>query len=1092
MESNNTPNYSNKPEPKYELESTNSFFGFFIKHFRFSYLIIGAIFLFGVMSLVTLPRESDPEVKIPFAVVNTVYSGASPEDIEYLITNKLESEIDNLKDLDELTSSSNIGFSSIFVQFDPEVDMSEAMRNLRDAVDTAKPRLPAEAEDPVVTEIRANDFPLITFSLFGNYNNAQLQEYADLMQDKLENISGVSKAPILGELKKEYQITIDQQKINGYGLDISMVSNVIAASNIDMPLGNIKIDGYKYSLRTEGRFVEIEPLKNLIITYYQDQPIYLKDIAEIQDTFKEKTTISRLSVDGGQPQNTISIQVYKKTGGNILEIVKNAKEEIAKLKDNKRVPEDLNIKITNDNSVYIEKDLNTLGRSAIQTIFLIILIIFIAMGWKESSLAIFVIPLTFLSSFFFMKTIGFTLNSMTTFSLILSLGLLVDTSIVIMEGIFEAMEHKGMSALQAALHSLATFKLALISGTMTTISAFVPMLLISGVMGEYLKYIPLTILFTLASSLFISLTILPMLASRILRRKKNRHDKASESHQKSKLMKIIDPEVPLLEKMLIPVKIKYEKLLKKLLPNRKYRRTLIWSFIGLFVISVLFPIIGLMKVEMFPEFDFDYFFINIETPTGTVIEETEAKIKSIEEYVRTIEECENYVMVIGSSQGWGWDSGSTKTHLANITVNLIDPDDREKTSNELAQEARNYFNQYNREDLKITIPPMTGGPPAGSPIEVRVAGDDLNELNRIAGDIQKFLGEIDGPIDIKTDLENTTGQFVISLDQNRLSYYNLTVAQVAISLRQIIYGTSASEVTKEGKDIKIQIKYDDQNFNNIEDIKNILISSPKGQISLSAISQINFKPSISSIQHKDSTRVIRISSSLKNGYNAIKTFKELATKLENYEVPKNYFIDYGGEHEDIEKSFKEMFTTLIVAVLLIITILVLQFNSFKQPLIIMFTLPLSLIGVVFGLTILRLNFSISAFIGVISLVGIVVNDAIVLISRINYNIRKTKMEFIPAIHEAALSRLQPIILTTVTTVIGLLPLAFADPFWAGLSYSIIFGLTFATVLTLVVVPALYVTLEGKKEKKPRSLFKKLFRKLFRKKQLKLDLDNLNK
>jgi hydrophobic/amphiphilic exporter-1 (mainly G- bacteria), HAE1 family len=1082
--------YQNKPESKYELESTNSFFGFFIKHFRFSYLIIGAIFLFGITSLVTLPRESDPEVKIPFAVVSTVYSGASPEDIEYLITNELESELDNLDNLDEMTSSSNIGFSSIFVQFDPEVDMKEAMRNLRDAVDAAKPKLPQEAEDPIVTEIRANDFPLITFSLFGNYNNSQLQEYADLMQDKLENIPGVSKVPILGELKKEYQITIDQQKIQGYGLNISMVNNIIATSNIDMPLGNIEIDGYKYNLRTEGRFIEIEPLKDLIITYYQDKPIYLKDIAEIKDTFREKTTISRLSVNGSEPQNTISLQVYKKTGGNILKIVENAKQEVNKLKDNKRVPDDLDIKVTNDNSVYVEDSLNTLGKSAIQTIFLIILIIFIAMGWKESSLAVFVIPLAFLSSFFFMKLIGFTLNSMTTFSLVLSLGLLVDTSIVIMEGIFEAMEHKGMTALQAALHSLATFKLALISGTMTTIAAFVPMLLVSGIMGEYLKFIPLTVLFTLASSLFISLTILPMLASRILRRKKSRQYKAQESHQKSKIMKILDPEIPLLEKMLVPVKKRYEILLKKLLPSKKAKKTLILSFIGLFILSVLFPIIGLTKIEMFPEVDFDYFIINIETPTGTVIEKTEESIGSVEKYVKSIEESENYVIVIGASQGFYMmtDEASNKSNLANITVNLTDTDDREKTSTELAQEARDYFEQYNKDDIKITIPSMSGGPPTGSPIEVRVTGDDLDELSRIAKDIKSFLQELDGPIDIETDLKNTTGQFIINLDQNKLSYYNLTVANVAISLRQIIYGTSASEVTKEGQDIKIQVKYDEKNFNNIEDIKNILISSPKGQIALSAVSKITFEPSVSSIQHKDSNRVIRISSSLKGGYNASETFKELANKLEDYKLPKNYFIDYGGEHEDIAKSFQDMFTTLIVAVLLIITILVLQFNSFKQPLIIMFTLPLSLIGVIFGLTILRLNFSISAFIGVISLVGIVVNDAIVLISRINYNLRKTKMEFIPAIHEAAMSRLQPIILTTVTTVIGLLPLAFADPFWAGLSYSIIFGLTFATVLTLVVVPALYVMLEGEKEEEHKSLFKKIFKKLFRKKQLKLNLD----
>ncbi|MDD3284871.1 MAG: efflux RND transporter permease subunit [Patescibacteria group bacterium] len=1047
----------------YKFESQNSFVGFFIKNFRFSYLIIMAIFILGAVSLATLPRESDPEVKIPYALVTTIYSGTSPEDIEKLITDKIESKLDNLENVKEITSNSATGVSSIFVQFDPDIEINEAIRKLRDSVETAKPDLPKEANDPMVTEIRTNDFPIITFSLFGNYSNSQLQDYADLMKKELESIKGVSKAPILGELKREFQITIDKRKIQGYGLDINTVVNVLSLSNIDMPLGNIKIDGYEYNIRTEGRFTEAQQLNDIIITYYNNQPIYLKDISDIKDNFREKTTISKLGIKNGLPQNTMSLQVYKKTGGNILKIVDDSRAKIQELKDNKRIPEDLDIKITNDNSIYIRKDLNTLGTNAIQTIFLIILIIFIAMGWKESSLAIFVIPLTFLISFAFLKYINFTLNSMTTFSLVLSLGLLIDTAIVVMEGIFDAMEHKNMNATEAALHTVATFKWPLISGTMTTIAAFVPMLLVSGIMGDYLKYIPITVSFTLFASLFISLTILPTLASRILKKKKNRHEKAKQK-EKTKLQNIIDPEIPLLERLLMPIKEKYANVLLKILKNKKQKRSILLIFTLLFFLAVSMPIFGLIKIEMFPTIDFDYFYINIEAPVGTVFEETNKKVSTIEEYVMNISEIENYVTTIGASQGsYGMsDNSSSKSNLANITVNLVDEKNRKKTSYEIAQETRDYFEKNNHEDIKITVPPMQAGPPSGSPVELRVSGEQLETLTKIANDIKQILSEIDGTRDTETDIENTTGQFVIQLDQKKLSYYNLNVTGVAMSLRQIMYGVSATEISKEGKDIELKVGYDEKEFKNIEDVKNILINSPKGQISLASLSTISFKPSVASVKHKDSKRIINIASSVETGKNANTILKELQKRLQGYNLPENYYIDYGGESEDIQQSYTDMFTSLIVAVILIASILILQFNSFKQPFIIMFMLPLSLIGVILGLTILRLNFNITSFIGVVSLAGIVVNDAIILISKINENIRNCNMDFYDAIHEATVSRLQPIILTTATTVIGLLPLALSDPMWAGLSYSIIFGLTFATLLTLFIVPIMYTNFEYKK------------------------------
>lgn len=1045
----NNENYQERINEKLDKafkKEERSITGFFIKNYRFTYLIVFAIMVTGLYSLITLPREADPEIEVPFAAVVTVYPGANPTDVEELITNELENEIKNLDNLNRFTSSSGEGISSIFVEFDADAPLVESFRKLRTAVDNAKTDLPGEAEDPQVVEINITDYPIITYSLVGEYTNAELKRLADTIKDEFESIRNVSEVNILGGQEREYQIIVDPVKLANYGLSLGQVAGAITRGNFNLPAGSIEVDGFKYSVRLEGKFKNAEPLNNIVVTTKNETPIYIKDIANVVDGFKDVETESRIGFNNQASKNTISLQIKKKSGGNILEIVNESKIKIEEMQSNEIIPKDLVVQKTNDNSVFIKDDLYRLGTSALQTMALITLFLLIVLSLRGALITGASVPIAFLMTFFFLKYQSMTLNSMVLFSLVLSLGLMVDNSIIIIEGISEYISKHKKTPYEAAILSVWNFKWPVIAGTMTTVSAFLPMLLVSGILGQYISILPKTISVALLSSLFVALVVIPTLASRFIKL-----GTASKSHRDKKRHVFIEGKMEVLKKH-------YEKLLRNVLPSKKKRRSMIIGAWLLFFVSIAIPITGIMKTELFSKVDIDYFVVNIELPIGSTLDKTKVVTLEAEKIISKLPEVDNYVTNIGTSISLGLssDAGSNGTHLANITVNLIDKDLRDKKSFEIAENVRPVLEQI--PGAKITVEELSAGPPTGAPIEVRLKGDDLKVLAKLAEDVKAYFDDIPGVINIKDNLQEASGEFTFSIDRQQADYYGLDILTIASTLRTAVYGQKASNVSLEDEDIDITVKYANDIFKDTSDLENILLPTPQGgTVSLKQISDLRVEPSLLSISHRDGDRVVLVTAELETGTDLAQITKDFEAYIPNFERLKGYDIELGGEVEDIQKSFQETFLSMIIAVILIAVILVLQFNSFRQPFIILFTLPLAIIGAIFGLFVLAMPFSFTVFIGLVALAGIVVNDAIVLIDRINKNL-DDGMEFVEGIIEAGLARMQPIFLTSITTVAGIFPLIFADELWRGLSITVIFGLIFSTVLTLVMVPVVFAGL----------------------------------
>lgn len=1034
-----TPDYQTLSRDRIEREKS-SIFGFFITRTRLSILLIAAIVFGGLFALFNIPREADPEVRIPFAVVTTPYPGAGPSDVEALITDEIERKIEDLDDVKLVTSQSTVGLSNVSVEFEADADLDESVRELRDKILEVR-GLPDGAEDPIVTQIRANDTPIITYSLAGDLTLEELEDLAEDIQDELESISGVSEVAILGDRDREFQVTINRAALARSGLSLGAVIGTLQSSNFDMPLGELSIDNIDYNFRTTAKYESVEDIRNVVLADVNGSIVTVGDIATVEDSYADQETESRISIGGEPAVNTISLQLRKKTGGNILDIVDTSKERLDEMKLDGRIPECCSVEVTNDFSQFIRRDLQTLGTSGVFTVILIFIIIYIALSVTEAFISLLAVPFTFFITFFVLNAAGYTLNSLSLFSLVLSLGLLVDTFIVVMEGVFHNLR-KGYKALDAALLSVSHYKKPLFAGVFTTISAFVPMLLVSGILGEYLKVLPITISITLLSSLFVSLVLVPMMSAVFMRKEEvgaERRRSFLERHVTDRLGDW------------------YYVKVKHFLGNKKQKKRFSFWITMAFLLSFAPLVTGLIPVQLFPNVDVDFTFVDVEMPIGSSLSETNEAVGRVEDYLYTRDDIKSFVSTVGQTSTFGsfGETGSTKSHLATITVNFVDAEERDVKSFDIIDEMRDDLKDF--EGALVAVREVTGGPPTGAPIEARIVGDDLADLSRAAEVVESVLRDTEGVVDIESNESTSPAEFTFALDRERLARAGLSVGEVSTFLRTVLYGMTVTEINLEEEEVDVVVQFEETSITSVDDIQNLSIPTARGeQVKVAAVTDFSLQPALATIRHRDFKKTLTVRANLKPGFNPASVTPQIEATLADREIPSGTTVSFGGEVEDIDQSFNELWSAMIVAVLLILTILVLQFNSFKQPFAILMTLPLMLIGVVFGMLVLGLPFSFSTFLGLVALAGIVVNDAIVLLDKANRNRKELGMSARDAVADAGLTRLQPIILTSVTTIAGVIPLALADEFWFGLSTAIAFGLAFATILTLVVVPMLYL------------------------------------
>jgi len=1007
-----------------------------------------ALLAFGSYSIINLPRESNPEVQIPVAVVTTVFPGSTAEDVEKLITNKIEEDLNNnLDELNKLTSTSKSGVSSVVAEFNADADIEASIQKVKDEIDKVKPDLPQDAEDPIVSDVNFVDQPIMIVSVSSDLPVTEFITLSDQIEDELKSVKGVSKISKSGIPEKETQVIVNKEQLHNFGLNITDVLRAIAQANSAVPVGSIEMDGVEYNVKFEGDIKDPSQIRDLAILNSQGKTIYVRDLAFVSDGVSHPLTYSRISVNSEPSQQAVSFAVFKKRGGDVTRIASDVRDKVEDLKGG--LLKDSQTLVSFDSGKYVERDLSNLTNTGVQTIILVMLLLFLAIGWRESIISGLAIPLSFLVAFIGLFASGNSINFVSLFSLILAVGVLVDSAIVMTEGIHTNIL-RGLSKKESAIKTIKEFNWPLISGTMTTVAVFAPLFFISGTTGQFIKIIPFTIIFVLLASLFVALGIIPLITT-IFLKKKNGYESNFQKKQEDYTKKIQGW---------------YKNILEKFLGDRKKENRFFLAMIIGLILALSLPITGLVKTTFFEQEDADFLAVEVEKPEGTTLEQTDLSVREVEEMLYGEPDVESFVTTVGRTSSFSNESVAGEKY-GNITVIL--KDDRERTSTEVLNSISDKVKSIRSATVSVSEP--NNGPPQGAPVLVKFFGDNLDDLEKAVLVGEEALKNIDGTIYVKNSMRNNGSEFVIKVNEAKASEFGINSSQIAQILRTAIHGSTATTIKSQGEDIDVIVKLNlnsnytdphDTNNTNIEAIKQTEIQTQKGPILLGSIVDVSLERSNSAISHEDRQRIATASSQLKEGYTATEITAQFKEKIKDYKLPEGVSFKIGGESEDVDQSFKDMFVALIAGMVLVLSILVLQFNSFKQAFFIIAIVPLSLIGIFLGLLITKSTLSFPSIMGYIALSGIVVNNSIILIDVIN-SLRKQNPEenLKELIIRGAVSRLRPIILTTVTTIIGIFPLTYVAALWSPLAFAIIFGLAFAVLITLLLVPILYNRWPGK-------------------------------
>ena len=1053
------------------------------------------IILGGLLSYTGMARENFPEIIVPQIYVATPYPGNSALDVEKLITKRLEKEINSITGVDKITSNSIQGYSSIVVEFNFDYTPAEALQKVKDKVDVAMADtdFPKDLQSkPSVTEMNFSErIPIMNINLSGEFSMDQLKEYAEYLEDEIEELSEISSVDIRGVQEKELEIAVDLYKMEASMISFRDIEDAVKFENMSVTGGDILENGIRRTVRVTGEFEDPLSVRDLIVKQEKGNIVYLRDIADVSFKEQEKESFAREYM-----QPVVMLDVKKRGGQNLLKA--SAKiDEIIEIAQNNVFPKSLIISKTNDQSNETRTMVSDLENSIILGIILVVTVLYFFLGFRNALFVGIAIPLSMFLSFTILGFMGVTLNTMVLFSLVIALGMLVDNGIVVVENVYRLMD-EGYPRIQAAKLGVGEVAMPIIASTATTLAAFFPLILWEGIMGEFMKWLPITLIIVLSSSLFVALIINPMLIS--------------------VYMKVMPKEV---SKVTFITKLEnlYELFLSYALKGKKPIAIVAGTF-GLLFLAVLLMFTFPPKILFFPNTDAKQVFVYVEYPIGTDIEETNTISmeieKDIETYLKKYEvNGENFLItsVIGqvgegtADPSRGQEGGKTP-NKARITIDFVKFQDREGVSSEtVLKEIRELLQGY--PGVSIVVDKPSDGPPTGPPINIEVKGDDYELIMETANNLRTFINtsNIAGIEELKLDIDQGKPEMIITVDRQKARRLGVSTGQIGLNLRTALFGKEISTYKDATDDYPINLRLKEEMRYNKYALLNQKITfrnQSDGQIKqvpVSAVATSENKTSFSAIKRINLDRVVTVYSNVLNDYNPTEVNDKIRVVTEKFEIPKNIKVSFTGEQEEQAKEMAFLSKALLIAVLLIFLILVAQFNSATTPIIISISVFLSLIGVLFGLLIFRMDFVVlMTMIGIISLAGIVVNNAIVLIDYINLTIIRKRRELglpvdgkltpdllVACVVEGGKTRLRPVLLTAITTILGLLPLALGininfrtlitelNPnfyiggenvaFWGPMGWAIVFGLTFATFLTLVVVPILFYLINKLKAKK---------------------------
>ena len=1091
----------------------------------------------GVFSYKKMPAEAFPEIIMPQIYVGTAYPGNSPLDMEKLITRPLEKEIKSITGVDKITSTSSQGFSAIDVKFDFSVKPSEALRKVKDAVDKVKATATFPKDLPVaptIMELNISELtPIMNINLSGDFSTDILKYYAELLEDKIEALPQISAVDIRGIQEKEVKVNVLLHKMEAMEISFQDIEAAIANENMTISGGDVIVDGIRRNIRVVGEFKDWREIEDIIVKQEKFNIVYLRDIAEVSFEFKERDSYAR---EFGSP--VVMLDVKKRAGQNLIEASNQINAIVEEMK-NESFPENLSVTITSDQSEQTKNQVNELENSIIFGTILVVAVLLFFLGLRNAAFVGIAIPLSMGIAIFILNAMGVTLNMMVLFSLVLALGMLVDNGIVIVENIYRLMD-EGYSPLKAARYGAGEVAWPIIASTATTLAAFIPLLIWPGIMGEFMKYLPITLMIVLGSSLFVALVINPVLIGLMAKLNTKQVRRVAfvfiglgvllllgSAFSGGNMLIVtgvfilINPKVfgPLTNKFQFGILPKLENLYEKTLQSGlKHPVKYLLGTFGLLFVSIFWFAASPPKVLFFPENQPLYLNVFIEQPIGTDIGETNQIALLVEdkifkyfndsvvidgEKMSKMFVVESIVGQVGKgtsdpAQGISMENTPEK---ARIQVTFVQYSKRKGLlTSEIMNDIRALLKGI--PGVVLSVDKNSDGPPTGKPINIEIVGDEYDDIIEEADAMLRFIKSknIAGIEELKMDIQLGKPELMIKVDAQKARRLNLSTAQIGMTIRTALFGKEVSKFKLGEDEYDIVVRLNEYTRNNVDNLMNQVITfrdmltGQIRQVPISAVADIQKTSTISAVKRKDLKRLITLQSNVIGGYNPTEVVSDIKSELANYKTNNGIEYKFTGEQEEQAKEFDFLISALLIAVFMIFLILVAQFNSISAPFIILTAVFLSLIGVFLGINLTGMDFVIlMMMIGIISLAGVVVNNAIVLVdytkliterreAELNLSGKgKEKLplkEVIPLIISGGKTRLRPVLLTAITTVLGLLPLAIGlnidfisffgsgDPkisiggdnviFWGPMSWTIIFGLTFATFLTLIIVPVMYL------------------------------------
>lgn len=1010
------------------------------------FMLSAVIVLLGLLSLARLPVDLMPDVSYPQITVRVGYAGVGPQEIEELIVRPLEQALAAVPGIERIESTASEGSGTVRLSFAWGSDLSEAADEVRTRIDRVRGRLPDDADPPTIFKFDSNASPIMNIGVEGNYDSVTLREIAEVdLAPRFERVDGVAAVTVNGGLRRQIHVELSKEKITALDLSVDQVVSAIRSENQNIPLGEVDEGDTTYLLRSTGQFQDLDQLRDLVVLTRGSVPVYLRDIAEVRDTTEDRRSFMRIN---GLPGVRMSIS--KQSGRNTVAIAEAVRAEVERT--NREVPS-VRLTVLSDQSRFIEQAINSVREHVYLGSILVIGIIFLFLrDWRATVIICLSIPISVIGTFALLYFGGYTLNTMTFGGLALGVGMIVDASIVVLENAYRHME-KGKSRVQAAVDGSEEVWSAILASILTHIAVFVPLLFLSGVSSILFTQLAIVVMFSLAMSLFVAVTIVPVLCSRLL----HLHDQSGSQSFFGRLSNATERALTWLDDS-------YKRILEVVL---QHRGSVIAGSAALTILAFL--LLPTIPTEMLPETDEGEVSITARLPAGTRIERTEAVALQMEEIIRTnVPEAVTIISNAGGGGGAGFGGGSASS--VRFEVHLVPRDQRTRTSNEIATDLRRVLvgipgaqittraSGGNRQMTRL----MGGG--SDSRLAVEIRGDDLLTANRLAEDVVRLMRDTPGIASPQRATEEGRPEMAIRVDRPKAALLGLSVTGVANTIRTNISGTQAAVFREHGKEFPIIVRLREEDRMRSESVGEVLISTPRGQV-LPAANVLDLTPQTgpTQIERKNQQRITRVNAEIDAGIALGEAVATVQERLPQLDVPQGFSVGFGAEVEQQAEAFSQLQVLLILGVLLVYAVMASQYESLRDPFIVMFSVPVAAIGVVLALKLTSTSFSLQAYIGVIMLAGIVVSNAILLVDYTNVLRRRDGMPLREAVVLAGRTRLRPILMTTLATVLGLVPMSLGigegAELQAPMARVVIGGLLTSTLVTLVLVPSVYTVFE---------------------------------